>query len=54
MNFSYDPARAASTHISGKLELRDGLDTALLNLKNTTILSYERDGDKSVRIRIND
>ena len=54
VNFSYDPARAASTHISGKLELRDGLDTALLNLKNTTILSYERDGDKSVRIRIND
>ena len=52
--FSYDAAKAASTRISGKLELREGLDTALLNLKNTTILSYVKEGEKSVRIKIND
>lgn len=54
VRFFYDAAKASSTRISGKLELRDGLDTALLNLKNTTILSYVREGDGSVRIKIND
>ena len=54
VRFFYDAAKASSMRISGKLELRDGLDTALLNLKNTTILSYVREGDGSVRIKIND
>ena len=51
---SYSYRQSVWSLISGKLELREGLDTALLNLKNTTILSYVKEGEKSVRIKIND
>ncbi len=53
-DFRYDAHKASLTRVSGKLELRDGLETALLNLQNTAILSYVRKDDRTVDIIIND
>lgn len=51
-SFEYDRTKAASTFLSGKLELRDGLVKALDGLKNTSAISYSMRDSSSVYIKI--
>ncbi len=51
-SFEYDSKKAASTFLSGKLELRDGLVKALDGLKNTSAINYSMRDSSSVSINI--
>jgi len=50
--FDFDAQKAEKTIISGKLELREGIEVALENLKNSSIVKYRIDENKNIIITI--
>lgn len=50
--FNYDRDLAQRTWLSGKLELREGLDDALKNLKSSSLINYQVLEDGTVDIAI--